>query len=123
MIVTVMMEPWTSTEFDGLVIRLTRWLTKYHIFAVIDYGYEEVFIFDPSITGLRIQPVYRATVDNLCGSGRIVDTVEVTCGTMVRARFHWFEPLTCVTMVKRLVGLNDWRVWTPRQLMKRLKDG
>ncbi len=29
-------------------------------------------------------------------------------------------PLTCVELVKALVGLRSWRVWTPRQLRRAL---
>lgn len=29
-------------------------------------------------------------------------------------------PLTCVELVKALVGITDWRIWTPRQLRRAL---
>jgi len=35
----------------------------------------------------------------------------------------WFGPHTCVTMVKRLIGLNAWWIQTPSQLMRAVKRG
>ena len=34
-----------------------------------------------------------------------------------------FRPVTCVEIVKRLLGINDWRVMTPYQLYTRLNHG
>jgi hypothetical protein len=33
----------------------------------------------------------------------------------------WLRPLTCVELVKHVLGLRAWRVWTPLQLYRRLK--
>jgi hypothetical protein len=97
--VTVMMEPWVAGVADSWIVRLVRWWSKYHVFAVLDLTER-----------MRHHPV-------------IVDWVELNIDTPVEERFHWFEPLTCVTVVKRLIGLNEWWVMTPKQLMKRLRYG
>ena len=37
--------------------------------------------------------------------------------------FKPIMPFTCVEVVKQVLGINDWRVFTPYQLYRRLTDG
>jgi len=36
----------------------------------------------------------------------------------VSVKFHWFELLSCVTIIKRMIGVKSRWVVTPKQLMK-----
>ena len=54
------------------------------------------------------------------------DAGYTVVGTRVRepATAPWVpRTFTCVEAVRRVLGIDDWRVWTPRQLYLRLRKG
>jgi len=59
---------------------------------------------------------------------QLVDAVRSDGMTIVRyeyeidphKRMPYYEPISCVTTIKRILGISDWKVQTPYQLYKKL---
>jgi hypothetical protein len=97
---------------------LLGWLFKYHVSVVIFYeGNQDVgIVIDPRIAGMDVYPVTRERLIDEILSDRITHhkTVPVT---MFADNMHsWIEPMSCVTVVKRIIGLRSFWMLTPKQL-------
>lgn len=59
---------------------------------------------------------------------QLLDAVDSENMTIIRyeyevdplQRMPYYEPISCVTVIKRLIGMSDWKVQTPYQLYKKL---
>jgi len=105
-------------EQHSLSGRLLRRAVKYHVAALIMWPEYPVFV-NPQWSGMLIYP---PSVDRVhwLTEAEPVDCVTVTVDLTSRKR-HGFDIVSCVSVVKRIVGLHDWRVQTPLQLMRALR--
>lgn len=124
--VTILWERWrTRAEGATWFSVFLGSIFKYHVMAGIHYpeSPDAVVVLDPQISGLH---VYAITADSFKrdAEGLRFDysiTVDVD---QDESNFSWIEPLTCVTVLKRLIGLKKFWIWTPKQLLRELlKNG
>jgi len=104
-----------QADFIGEALRR---LFKYHVAALIMWPECPVFV-QPQWSGLL---AYKPSADkaHLLGDAPAEYVVTVTARIDSRERFGP-DILTCVNVVKRIIGLRDWRVQTPRQLLRALR--
>jgi hypothetical protein len=96
---------------------------KYHVWAYIELESNEdvVLLVDPRIAGMDVLPMYRLDVEN-----EVKQNPDIKWALRVEMResdknYSWLEPMSCVTVVKRLIGLRKFWILTPRQLLRRLR--
>jgi len=89
-------------------------------------GNQEYFILFENLFNYISIGAYFLTIDEL------IDTLNTDGITIVEydhtidptQRQPYYEPISCVTTIKRILGIADWKVQTPYQLYKKLlKNG
>lgn len=101
-----------------------RWFTKWHCSVIEDVG--DYCIHTETCFGLTVQEIHCKTALDVAteyaATGRILTVVVVEVEKKYRTRYIPFGLFTCVTIVKSLLGLYDWRVQTPYRLLKYLES-
>ena len=97
--------------------RMVRWFFQYHVAVLIMWPDVPVFV-QPAWTGIKAFAPHPDRAHWLY-DGAAADVIVVTVDLEKRERFD-IDILTCVNVVKRIIGLHDWRVQTPRQLLRAL---
>jgi hypothetical protein len=91
-----------------------------HCFALIQ-GDERWLTVDPMLHKMDVCATHCARDFNLPGYLRSKGYRVVRAPNLCPARRMAVpSPFTCVEAMKRLIGLHDWRVFTPWQLYRRL---
>lgn len=103
----------------GPAWRLIRRIAKFHVVAFVQTGDNMPVFVDPTGYGMFVKPVTQDHMTILSKQLGTVDSAVVECrhdGTP----FPMLQCMSCVSVVKRLVGMHDWTVITPKQLMRKL---
>jgi len=61
------------------------------------------------------------TIKDYCEEGSTVVTVQADIN--INRSLQFFNIFTCVDVVKAVLGINSFFIWTPKQLYRRLKNG
>ncbi len=124
--VTVFMEDYIPNPeygwFAGLVMRAVG---NKHASCCIEHDYDPGYVIavDPTwhrtgIGHMDKEEFWRA----LNSSGVEFEHVTIEVGQDdQKGHTSCFEPITCVTSIKRICGIHNWYIWTPKQLMKNLR--
>lgn len=104
------------------------WLTVFtrpgfrHCFACVSDGREWIEI-DARANGLSVRPIAPATFD-MAHHYRVqgLTVIETSWMGAAGADYRWPWAFTCVELVKRLLGIRAWRIWTPYGLYRRLSQ-
>lgn len=76
---------------------------------------------DPLKSRLRIEVVAPYAASELAGHYRSLGmTIILGAIDQTPSRRPALRPLTCVEVVKRIVGVQSWAIWTPYQLYRAL---
>ena len=121
--VTIVAEPWALDGPQSWVWRLIGRFAKYHIWCVIDHFPDEdgaAILVDASSTGIQIVPVHKSVVAHEIAKNQELMVWDVNVDHPLEIKFHWLELMSCVTIVKRIVGIQSRWILTPRQLMRKL---
>lgn len=84
-------------------------------------GQEYSIIFENLFNYISIEVSFlpiNQLLSELYSEGMTVVRYEYDAATLKRK--HYYEPISCVTTVKQLLGISDWKVQTPYQLYKKL---
>lgn len=78
---------------------------------------------DPISNGISLYPLEDFEVSKLAKWYRLNGMRVLTFKTRPSSHkpFFW-APLTCVEVIKRVLGVRDWRIFTPWQLYQHLKE-
>lgn len=118
--VDVVFSTFGVTERDGWLTRLIARVVRWHVWAIVWYG-DESYLVDPTWDGLRIAPMDPVTLRQYLRNSDVVETRQ--CEMEVQdLKFPLLEPMTCVTIVKRIIGIRNPWVLTPKQLLRAI-DG
>lgn len=97
------------------------WIAKYHVYAIIDIG-EHSIVVNSDTTGVQITPIRANYVSKLLNQDDVAAYLD-TKTSAVNYRYGWISFFSCVTLTKRLLGINKWWIITPMQLYKEILDG
>jgi hypothetical protein len=118
--VTVAFERWGDSP--NWINKIVGFFVRYHVLLTLKYPDNDkvCIVVDPQITGMRVYPAYIDEVDAELRTMRFHSWYEIGV-EQEPVQFSWLEPMTCVTIAKRVLGINKFWVLTPRQLMRELK--
>ena len=109
----------------GWFSRLEAKIFKWHVSVLITYeGRASTFVEYADYMGTAVRPNVDTPdtirmLEYAAHDGKIVNVIPVPVADRHFRRI-WLEPMTCVSMVKSIIGMNDHLVFTPRQLYRRL---
>jgi hypothetical protein len=104
-----------------------RWIFPVHMYALLRWKgpdgnfLDDMILVDPHLGQVEITPIHLSDLAYrtryTCELDRLL--VEYPEDVPLTQRIV-FEPLTCVTVIKRILGIRDWRIQTPKQLKRYL---
>ena len=118
--VAVYFARWQPQDDYRVWHRMACWLWGYHVSALVMTEAGSVYV-QPGWRGIRVFPVSVRFAGFMCPEEDVEDVVVVEAQWGASPMFG-FDILTCVSVVKRILGIRDWRVQTPRQLHRRLRE-
>ena len=112
-------------RFD-VIGKIMRWIGRDHVFVVLSYTNwpdMKILVESSRTRGVAVLPMDERRHKRLIETVRPLDWIEldVLMPTRRGRAFSCVEPLSCVTLVKRLTGMRSPWIVTPRQLFRELR--
>jgi len=125
--VIVLSVQWTLAPTDRWWWRLVHSLAhRQHLLCIVEEppGSGVWTLLNWTQRGLDILTVFEVDLERLIATFDVLERITVWTERVNReAPWGWFQPPTCVSLVKRVVGVRDWRVQTPISLIRTLRSG
>ena len=103
--------PWLDASDDSIAVRIGGKLFKYHVSMTITNP--DIVHVDVGLSGAVILTQHPFMVD--------IESLPVKVSEFSSGPFP-IEPLTCVTITKRILGISNWRIQTPMQLKRYIES-